>query len=1063
MHGKDKRCRIDELNGYRKTDAYNNLKGIFQWPDYVMWNVGVRPTAGFTQAISSIWLEKEIFNTPFDHVIDLDMKEAAALSFNDMLTIKVAETLGLLDRQEYNRRKEHDDDLRYFSYGQSNAIGLLALTRSTELLSEIYEKLLKKRYLLVVRNLDEPIKPIMHNAFTEDVCLPPPTWKASLWLVSTTSKDVYDKSRSGNQDTLEIFDGEDILMLTLYSLHQAAKYILDTTSYKDETYWHIVALRCFHYAVMLLIPYCSPSHGEDGDQQSFDARANITSDELIRQWGAQGILPVINQSCHKRIEQMTDNYDHGKCNDDDIYQTGNIILQAFQEYSLLQLPFCPATKADEPTDTAAHFLIYSGLIAEHLTVDEFCDGIHPRLEHMQWISHVGDHGWHISRDWLSQEAMGPTALIIRHCSPQSTLFTKLDHQLARFPCICVLDLSYSPLISLPSSVNCLQNLKLLSLKGCSNLSNPLSFPDDERSILAKNGSNKIMFSLLYLDVSYSNVKTFSSNFFHYMPNLQELMLVKCSNLEELPPTFYALSSLTTLELTGTKIKYFSVKIFVQMKKLQSLKLIDNMNLLLIPELVSKASCELINQHIEGWNSIMEEGVKLEWHPTIKSFTLIGSPHIKRLSLYSCKKLEFVDIKELDALEDLNLSATAIKELPACIPNLPRLRRLLLVGVPSLRRFPWHEVRRLPDVFYLDQCSDGNITNLSQPQVTQVCINDSRFFYSFNSDSGNLVRYGKLCKSFYVRVASRKARCRKVQDEEDMAFIKKLQVSVSAAYADVSRCYLTEGVSMVPMDDVPPIRETDRHVEISAVERYPHGLNHLLDVTKSISMMDDTHVDSLTNLLSGDLCELEECMLRRCHQMTRVFRWADYLHDTLTNACASHLKSLTYFYTSGYNFYALKHLRLEHCPRLKGVVPCGSALPSLVTLDILYCYNLKTIFYGKYGSNPSSYQLLGLRRMHLQELPLLKHLHVDDPIITGPAWKELHVRGCWSLRRLPRLNQRPDKMAAVKVSGERAWWRNLQWDRQEDDGASLHRGSYQPVLPRASASFHERVVIKSYLR
>ncbi|TVU14711.1 hypothetical protein EJB05_38197, partial [Eragrostis curvula] len=1054
-----------KLNGYLSTDAYNKLEKRLDHFPWVQWNVGVGPKACFTQAISSIVRERKIrLHAPFNPVIEVDMKQAAGLSFKDMLTIKVGEALGLLDRQEYNRFKEEDDDVQYYSYGLEKATqplqNLLKKSRSLVLFYQIMEKLLKKKYLLVVRNLHEPIKPIMLDIVTEDACLPPPNLNGSFWLVSATSRHVYDKSKPGYGCTIESFGGEDILMLTLYSLHQAAKYILDVITYKDEKYWFIVTLRCFHYAAMFLIPYNSPSHGGDGDQQSSDASANITSDELIRQWAAQGILPVINQSSQERMEQVTHNY-QGKFSYDDIYQTGNVILQAFQEYSLLQLPFCPATKADEPTNTAAHFLVYSGLIAEHLTIDALCDDSHPGLEHMQWISHVGDHGWHISRDWLSQEARGPTALIIRHCSPQSTLFTKLDHQLARFPCICVLDLSYTPLISLPSSVNCLQNLKLLSLKGCSNLSNPLSFPDDERSILAKNGSNKIMFSLLYLDVSYSNVKTFSGNFFHYMPNLQELMLVKCSNLEELPPTFYALSSLTTLELTGTKIKYFSVKIFVQMKKLQSLKLIDNMNLLLIPELVSKASCELINQHIEGWNSIMEEGVKLEWHPTIKSFTLIGSPHIKRLSLYGCKKLEFVDIKELDALEDLNLSATAIKELPAFIPNLPRLRRLLLVGVPSLRRFPWHEVRRLPDVFYLDQRSDGNITNLSQPQVTQVCISDSRFFYTFNYASRNLVRDGKLFKSFYVRVASRKARCRKVQDEEDMVFIKKLQVSVSAAYADVSRCYLTEGVSMVPMDDVPPIRETDRHVEISAVERYPDGLKHLLDVTKSISMMDDTHVSHL-NDLSGDFCELEECMVRRCHQMTCVFRWADYLQDTLTNACASHLKSLIHFYSGSLNFNALKNLRLEHCPRLEGVMLGGSRLPSLVTLDILFCYNLKAIFYDRYGSNPSSYQLPALRRMHLQELPLLKHLHVDDAIITAPKWEELHVRGCWSLRRLPRLTKRPDKMAGVKVSGERAWWQNLRRD-QEDDGTSLHHDSYQPVLPRASASFRERAVIKSYLR
>ncbi|KAF8783841.1 hypothetical protein HU200_000281 [Digitaria exilis] len=1049
------------------------METIYRLQDLVKWNAGVGPKAGFTRAISSIVQEGVIrFCGPFDHIIEVDMKQAAALSFKDMLTIKVAETLGLLDIQEYNKLKEQDDDVRYFSYGRSNAIdSLWGLTRSVALLSEIFEKLSKKRYLLVVHNLQQPIKPIMLDAFTEDACLPPPMWKRSFWLVSTTSKDVYDRSKVSYVDSYidsysyqyprDIFGGldwEKILMLTLYSLHQAAKYILNTTRYKDETYWHIVALKCFHYAAMLLIPYCSPPHGEDGDQQNFDARAEITSDELIHRWGAQGILPVINQSCQERMEQVTDSYDQEKVNDDDIYQIGNVILQAFQEYSLLQLPFCPATKADAPTDTAAHFLVYSGLIAEHHMIDELYDDSHPGLEHMQWISHVGDQGWHIRTDWFSNRARGPATLIISHCSRKSTLFGKLDHLLAKSHYICVLDLSFTPLISLPSSICYLQNLQRLFLRGCNNLSNPLRFSNDERSTLLGNNSNKMMISLLHLDFSYSNIKTFGSDFFHYMPNLQDLILEKCSNLVELPPSISALTSLKTLELSGTQIKCFGMEIFAQKKKLRSLKLIGKI-LLFLPMLISEAF-NLINVHIEGWHSSIEEEVKLEGHPTMRSFRLVNSPHIKRLSLCGCKNLEYVDIKELDALEELNLSATPIKELPSDIPSLPRLRQLLLVGVPSLRRFPWHEVRRLPDVFCLDQYSDGNNTNLSVPQVTQVSIIDSRFFYSFDSDSRNLVRDGKLFRYFYVRVASRKARCRKMQDEEDKSFIKKLQESMPAAYVDVNHCCLTEGLSMVPMDDVPPFQETERHVEISAVERYPHGLKHLLGVTKSISMMDDTHVSILTELFS-DWGDLEECMLRRCHRMVQVFAGVP---SGLKNACASHLNSLIHFSISPFfSFDALKHLRLEHCPRLEGVIPRGSGLPCLLTLDVQFCYNLKAILYDVGYAGPSSrYQLPCLRRMHLQELPLLKHLHVDDAIVTAPAWEELHVRGCWSLHRLPRLHQRPDKKAAVKVSGERAWWQNLDWE-QEDGSTSLHCSSYQPVLPPASACFHEHVVITSYLR
>jgi hypothetical protein len=85
-----------------------------------------------------------------------------------------------------------------------------------------------------------------------------------------------------------------------------------------------------------------------------------------------------------------------------------------------------------------------------------------------------------------------------------------------------------------------------------------------------------------------------------------------------------------------------------------------------------------------------------------------------------------------------------------------------------------------------------------------------------------VRGGEFFKSLYVQVTSRMARRRKMQDEQDTVLNKMIQVLVSA-YSDVNHRYLTEGISMVSMDDVPPVRETERHVEISAAQRYPRGL------------------------------------------------------------------------------------------------------------------------------------------------------------------------------------------------------------------------------------------------
>ncbi|XP_066347685.1 disease resistance protein At4g27190-like [Miscanthus floridulus] len=401
---------------------------------------------------------------------------------------------------------------------------------------------------------------------------------------------------------------------------------------------------------MLLVPHTSNNVDNNPPDQFAVPDDVINSDKLIRHWASRGILPVIRK---QGIPDTADSKYNG--DGDDIYQVGNVILEAFREYSLLHLPSSPAKQGDEATKTAAHFLAYHGLIAEHLKLDALCEDNNQLdlLECTQWISHL-----------------------------------ESDHFFAKLPCLRLLDLSYTPIKSLPPSICYLQELQYLSLRGCYNLTSPFSFPNTETTL-----------NLLFFDLSYSNINMFHCDFFYSMPNLRALVLVMCSNLEELPPSIAVLSSL-------------------------------------------------------------------------RSFSLIGAPDIKikRLSLHGCRKLEYVDIKEVGALGELDLSATAIKELVDSIPNLPKLRQLLLLGVPSLRRFPWHKLQRLPNVFCLDQCSNRTINHSDHPQGAQVCISDSRLLYSFGYDTMNSVRAGELLTTFYVRVTSCKSTSSKLKDEEDMVMI-----------------------------------------------------------------------------------------------------------------------------------------------------------------------------------------------------------------------------------------------------------------------------------------------------
>uniref|UniRef100_A0ACD5ZKQ7 Uncharacterized protein n=1 Tax=Avena sativa TaxID=4498 RepID=A0ACD5ZKQ7_AVESA len=764
------------LNGYRKAVEYPGYCCNKDDDFGVFWIVGAGPIFSFARAISGIISEK-INNRcgPYEHVIKVDLKPTPTAkeaqgkgitSIKYQLTLAAAKELGLLD-QEYDRLKEKHDQLQYYTYGRDGASGELA--KHVQNISPLVGKLLaSKKYMLVLNNLQWPIEPL---SFTPDCGLPLLPWTRSQWLISPTSQDVYNESKSEDNGVFKsIYEDEHVVFLTIFALRQSAEHMLNTICQESIEYWHVIAINCFHYAVTIFA-----NHSQV---------VAVTSDELIHQWAI--LLPRMTSTISSNSS---------KCSD--MRRVGRVILEAFEKYSLLQLPFSPANEAREATNTGAQFFAYHGLIAESITVDELTDN------KKKWISFVD------------------------------------------------------------------------------------------------------------------------------MSNLEEFILVNCSNLVELPPSMVALSSLMVLEITGTQIKYFPHKIFEEMQKLKSLKLIDNNNLISLTRPVSRV-----------------HEIKLEGHPNLKSFSLIGAPHIKRLSLRRCGMLESVELKNLDALEELDLSSTSIKELPVEIPNGTQLRRLLLLGVPSMLRFPW-QVQRLPEVFYFDQYPEGNGTHSGQ--VSQLCVSDPKFFYSFGKSCVDLVRKGQFFQSFSVQVTPCSTNYMRLQHEEE-TFDNKLQnfVQKQSTYMDIyNSCYAEETAIASPITI--PVRRTERHVQITGMQVAPFdGLRNLLNVTKSISVTCDTSIGFFSYL--SQYQDLEE---------------------------SRHVSE----------FSLLEHLHLEYCPRLEVMVPNAVTLPRLKTLDILFCYNLKKIFYE--GDHPGwRYRLLpNLERIRLQELPLLQHFKDNDATIGAPMWKE----------------------------------------------------------------------------
>ncbi|KAF8731023.1 hypothetical protein HU200_016903 [Digitaria exilis] len=757
-------------------------KKVAEWSQGrpLIWNAGIGSAASFLPTLTRLLSERiEDLHGPHDLITRVSLTPSAVAT-KDLGRLEF-EILMELARFHHIPLPDHiqrlSEDEGYFGYGiisddmSLKAIGHHYFMRfsfplrheanfdhtlyeyESPLQQRINRALQGKKHLLVVENLYAPI------SIEYMVSLLGRRWPSQFnnrWIISTTSRDHVHKSKMGkflSTNTALPFDdlGEgDWAALIKEALHDAAVSIHDTLQQqqqgRDQEFWLHVAHHCLYYGILY-----HPLQGAAACQATTNNTSSVTSDELVRCWVAEGLLSSSTRPTHKpaAITRTQSNYYRSA------YEAGKVVIEALQKYSLLPVySVCVST----PTSSTSWMSTNSASNShdEITGVSKLAEGVpqlkrdelahrHTRGTH-KWVSFMNDDGRHVSWNWhmdIVRSTRSPLPII-----KMSTLILRGYSNISDFPFdkvlnrhLRVLDLSYTTINSLPQVFSQLLNLRLLSLRGCSQLetlSPPPSTSEQQTplplallenlQVLDMNGvplleitqqDSRNKRNLHYLDLSGSRFSTLPSDFFCEMPCLEELVLGNCSRLKELPPSLVKLCNLLILHVEGTQITILPEDMFNAMKSLHTLKLVNNMLLMSLPMSISEAKglkelhlCNCISlrslprslSKAKGFNelhisnctslklrSLLDlltfvedlyigtwealEDIKIHGHPNLRTFSL-SEPLVKCVSLRGCSRLKSVIFSDdLIALEQVDLSGTALEEVPHNLPNLPQLRIL----------------------------------------------------------------------------------------------------------------------------------------------------------------------------------------------------------------------------------------------------------------------------------------------------------------------------------------------------------------------------------------------------
>lgn len=634
---------------------------------------------------------------------------------------------------------------------------------------------------------------------------------------------------------------------------------------------------------------------------------------------------------------------------------------------------------------------------------------------------------------LSPKCPNLSTLILRYDGSQPFEFPpSFFHHMER---LRVLDLSFSPIESLPSSLSSLSNLKLLALQSCTKLESlPISLQALtmlEHLVLSgcvslkaiPNESFELMNRLQVLDLSKTQILSLPASVFN-LHNLQKLLLRDCSALTSIEDNcFLSMSCLRVLDLSNaTSLESLpsSLSSLINLKKL-NLSHCTSLKTGVAPQsLQNLTSLEVLDLSYCVELEDIRDATFERMSPKLEQVRISNTQIPRRLSFRSCKSIKTLNLSSLDNLEALELLDLSDTELEV----------LDLTGSGSSLKYLDIFPLRCSDVLSKEQnWGDGGVG-------ARIWVSDPDFFGWILECSDSF--FDAACFSrFYIRISpyEEKKYMTMTMDEAQSIHLQMNPVVYKHIYSSHSQTHLFPHLTS---------RSTcSRHLEICGDNSFPQNVDELFAQTELITVLFNDIVETVSELWDAkELQKLKECRIGNCECMENIFSGNDPDHVILTSLeviWASDLPELTtvcHGVYGGQSFAHLKHIYLKCCPKLATLFTSGVYLESLETLEIRFCSRLENVIQQEVAGGKGSMQ--NLRSLCLFHVPKLKS--VCNSFL--PQLEMVKVLRCPKLRKLPiqvgLLHHRTNgscstssSLQVPEIRGEMEWWKNLEWDQQGD--------------------------------